>query len=218
MTGAYIELSDWKSRAVIHRIAFPFDPDKFSMSLQGRWTDPGNSGAIQFLGSAPRSVTVPVFLDKRAKPGFEVDVARSVSILASACYPTAASENTNQPMGPRAKFGWDRVYIDGYVSNVSVDYQMFDRFGAPVRAECQVTINEVIAKPPGQNPTSGTRAVHRTVETVAGDTLPRVAYKELGDPVWWRAIAELNGIDDPLRVRPGTRLLVPARAELDGEG
>jgi nucleoid-associated protein YgaU len=33
----------------------------------------------------------------------------------------------------------------------------------------------------------------------------------LGDPALWRDIADANGIDDPLNVAPGTRLVIPPR-------
>ncbi len=36
-----------------------------------------------------------------------------------------------------------------------------------------------------------------------------MAYKEYGNASWWRPIAEVNGIDDPLKLIAGTRLLVP---------
>ena len=54
---------------------------------------------------------------------------------------------------------------------------------------------------------------------VAGDTLAGIAYAEYGNPNLWRAVAELNHIDDPMRLRPGQRLMLPtvetlgARAE-----
>jgi nucleoid-associated protein YgaU len=53
---------------------------------------------------------------------------------------------------------------------------------------------------------------------VAGDTLPSVAFHAYGDPNLWRAVAEANGIDDPMRLRAGTRLLLPALDELVAEG
>jgi nucleoid-associated protein YgaU len=49
---------------------------------------------------------------------------------------------------------------------------------------------------------------------VAGDSLASVAYAEYGDPAEWRRLADYNGIDDPLRVRAGTVLLLPAAADL----
>ena len=43
----------------------------------------------------------------------------------------------------------------------------------------------------------------------AGDTLHSVAYAEYGNPGFWRVLAEANGVDDPLRIAPGTALLIP---------
>jgi nucleoid-associated protein YgaU len=40
-----------------------------------------------------------------------------------------------------------------------------------------------------------------------------VAYKELGKAAHWRSIAELNGIDDPMRLATGTVLLIPTVAD-----
>jgi nucleoid-associated protein YgaU len=49
-----------------------------------------------------------------------------------------------------------------------------------------------------------------------------VAFREYGEAGLWRGIAAFNGIDDPLRVVAGTRLLLPtadeARQLASGEG
>ena len=42
------------------------------------------------------------------------------------------------------------------------------------------------------------------------------AYAYYGEPRFWRAIAEANEIGDPMRLRPGSRLLIPSREELGG--
>ena len=77
-----------------------------------------------------------------------------------------------------------------------------------------MTMEEMPGEPFRQNPTSGSQDVRRVHRTVAGDTLASVAYAEYGDPASWRALAAFNGIDDPLRVRTGTMLMLPAAAEL----
>jgi nucleoid-associated protein YgaU len=48
---------------------------------------------------------------------------------------------------------------------------------------------------------------------IEGDSLQSIAYRELGKAAYWRAIADLNGIDDPLRVTAGTVLLIPSVAD-----
>ena len=40
-------------------------------------------------------------------------------------------------------------------------------------------------------------------------SLPSISYASYGDPTRWRAIAEANGIDDPLALRRGRMLAVP---------
>ncbi|HEY6057334.1 MAG TPA: hypothetical protein VIV06_04840, partial [Candidatus Limnocylindrales bacterium] len=67
--------------------------------------------------------------------------------------------------------------------------------------------------PKKQNPTSGaihSRATHVMRE---GDSLASVAYLEYGDPALWRGLAAFNEIDDPGRLTPGTRLLLPTIEE-----
>ncbi|HEX2196664.1 MAG TPA: peptidase M23, partial [Actinomycetota bacterium] len=141
------------------------------------------------------------------------DVTAEVDALLAACRPTSSSESRNEPLPPRVRFGWDRVHFEGYVKDVGIEYQLFHPDGRPIRATCQVTMQKVAPKPARQNPTSGTPAIHRTIDVVAGDSLPGIAYKEYGDPARWRALAILNAIDDPMRLRPGARLLVPPPRE-----
>ena len=47
------------------------------------------------------------------------------------------------------------------------------------------------------------------VALLRGQTLADVAFAEYHDAREWRRITDANGIDDPLSVMPGTRLLVP---------
>jgi nucleoid-associated protein YgaU len=51
---------------------------------------------------------------------------------------------------------------------------------------------------------------------VAGDSLASIAYDEYEDARLWRALAEANHLDDPMRLPPGTELLVPPPAEAAG--
>lgn len=65
-----------------------------------------------------------------------------------------------------------------------------------------------------KNPTSGGVEGRSTVLMRSSDTLPSLALSCYGNAVLWREIAEANGVDDPLRVRPGAILYVPAPGEV----
>lgn len=65
--------------------------------------------------------------------------------------------------------------------------------------------------PGAQNPTSGGPPGRRSHRVVQGDSLPSIAQSVLGDPNLWRVLAEMNGLDDPGVLVPGTVVLVPSR-------
>lgn len=48
---------------------------------------------------------------------------------------------------------------------------------------------------------------------VRGDSLQSIAARHTGRATDWRRIAELNGIDDPSKLRPGSTLLLPGPTE-----
>lgn len=59
-------------------------------------------------------------------------------------------------------------------------------------------------------------AKERVYVVQPGDSLSKIAKKELGDASRWPEIAELNKIKDPNLIRPGQKLKMAA--ELPGEG
>ena len=122
----------------------------------------------------------------------------------AAC-PREQSRGNKKAMPPLVVLHWGAITaFPAFVTQVSAKYTLFSPGGTPIRAVCTVALEEMPADPPGQNPTSGSRDVRSVHTMVAGDSLASVAYAEYGDPTMWRAIAEYNGIDDPLRTGAGT--------------
>jgi hypothetical protein len=50
------------------------------------------------------------------------------------------------------------------------------------------------------------------------DTLAHLSYRTYQSAKHWRDIAEHNGIDDPMRVAKGRKVLLPSPAELPKRG
>jgi LysM repeat protein len=96
-----------------------------------------------------------------------------------------------------------------YVTALDVNYIMFLPNGTPVRAKCKLTLTEV------PDPTNKAKKVKGSPDTAhvhlvsRGDTLQAISQREYDTPGEWRRIAEANGIDDPLALEPGRRLLIP---------
>lgn len=45
--------------------------------------------------------------------------------------------------------------------------------------------------------------------TIEGDTLDAIAFRKYGDSKLWWVIADVNNIENPLIIEPGTSLLIP---------
>ena len=96
------------------------------------------------------------------------------------------------------------------VQSVTQTFTMFSANGRPLRAKLTVALKEYKTLKEQIDQIRFESADHTHSHVVQrGDTLARVAAACYGDPRQWRAIAEHNGLDDPLDLRPGTILEVP---------
>jgi hypothetical protein len=193
-----------------------FNPSEYEITKSAEWRSTPTSGADtpspEFVGGKPRNLTMKLLFDAWASG--EGTVVAAVEQLFEWCNPTKSSIAKKTPNPPILLFTWGRrAFFDAYLQSVRVQYTMFDSDGTPLRAMVNVTLVEVPNEPAGQNPTSGSLAGHRTTRMVAGDSLHSIAYREYGSAELWRGLAAANGIDDPLRVRLGTRLLIPPRED-----
>jgi hypothetical protein len=202
----------------IGKIEFQFNPKELSLSKSASWSrDAGKgnkkSGPPQYLGPQPSKLALEMFFD--ASDTQDASVVKRVEKLFACCVPTAPSHQKDKGSPPWILFRWGGLTgFLSYISSVTAKYTMFTAGGTPIRAVCTVNLEELAGEPPKQNPSSGGLVPRRVHVLVEGDTLPVLAYQEYGDPGLWRAVAEVNGIDDPMRLRPGTTLLMPAAEDL----
>jgi nucleoid-associated protein YgaU len=102
------------------------------------------------------------------------------------------------------------------ITNCTVNYVRFSAIGIPLRAEVDLTMQEVpsVWGSLPTNPTSGGLPGRRSHTVGHGETLQSIATEKYGRPGLWRRIAEVNNINDPGRVRPGTTIYLPNPEEL----
>lgn len=206
---------------LISTFSFDFNPAQLALSRRAQWkrtpTAAVRDGVMpEFMGPEPREMTVEIFLDTSDEPD-SGSVLKKVNTLFSCCEVTAASIAAKQPSTPWVVFQWgsfSTARFTAYVSSVDASYTLFSTTGVPIRATCQVHLNEIPSKTQGQNPTSGALSARRVHRVVSGDSLQYLAWREYGNAAAWRAIAEANSIDDPNRLYPGTELMLPAAEEV----
>ncbi|MCK6067922.1 MULTISPECIES: LysM peptidoglycan-binding domain-containing protein [Microbacterium] len=199
-------------------IDFQFNPRELTMAKTAKWekknqNNSGAAGPVTYLGPDAQKLTVEMYLDaSKAQDEF---VVKSVERLFETCLPTARSKTGGKPSAPWVRFMWGTLSgFVGYVTSVSARYTLFSPDGRPLRAVCTVALEEFANPKRKQNPTSGGIAPRRSHVVREGDSLPLLAYREYGNAELWREVAEANGIDDPLRLRPGTVLLLPSATEM----
>jgi nucleoid-associated protein YgaU len=207
-----------KAGAPAGRIDFQFNPKELTLAKSASWsreTTKGSkkSGPPQYKGPQPSKLTLEMFFDASAQQ--DNSVVKTVERLFGCCVPTAATHQQNKGSPPWVLFRWGTLTgFLAYISSVQVKYTLFTTGGLPIRATCTVTLEELAGESSKQNPTSGGLVPRRVHTVVEGDSLAGIAYREYGDPTMWRAVATANRVDDPMRVKPGTALLLPTLDEL----
>ncbi|HEY0698239.1 MAG TPA: LysM peptidoglycan-binding domain-containing protein [Micromonospora sp.] len=229
LTHAYLQLHEPPRNggtaspgAELDRIPFQFNPRELALSKTAKWKrdaqrNAKKSGVPEFTGADPCKLTLEMFFD--ATDTMDSSVVRRVEQLFACCVPTDASRDQKKGSPPWVVFHWGgMVGFPAFVASVTAKYTLFTPGGTPVRALCTVTLEEISGEQQGQNPTSGSRTARSVHLVVAGDSLQSIAQATYGRPSLWREIAEVNGIDDPMRLRPGRTLLVPALEEIEAAG
>jgi hypothetical protein len=199
-----------------------FNPTEYTITKTNTWNFKEVQGSSlpppEFGGGSPRQISLSLLLDNSV-----LDDSQSVLSITQDLFKMMEVADGQPAAGARSAppyvtFRWGAVdTFKAVCTSLTCAYQLFQPNGDPIRAEIKLDLKQ--AEPAstasansanlGQNPT--TRAIADAgVHTVQdGDSLPSIAYRAYGDATRWRTIADANQIDDPLRLRRGTPLMLP---------
>lgn len=200
-----------------------FNPSEYQLTDGASYSEkrvPGLDGPIiQYISGDATELSVSLFLDTyvpggssllSAVPGLGGNSSTDVSaITKEIAEATSIVGSLHRP--PKVTFKWGSLNFEGVITKVSHTYTMFTESGMPVRAKVNLTFRSLISpedskrKSPFESPD---RTKYRTI--TEGTQLWSLAYAEYGDPEMWKLIAKENGIMNPLDVRPGQVVRLPA--------
>lgn len=194
-----------------------FNPNKLTFGRTVKWGDQQaakrDNPELQFTGSDPVTITIDLLFDTYDDPDLAKDSVKDKHIDKLMRLTTVESHgDLHRPPLCRLVWGTMGMFFQGVLTQLEVSYTMFIESGRPVRATARCSFKQWIGNLSDlqkQNLMSSDVAKTRLVKR--GDSLATIAAAEYGDPRVWRVIAEANGIDDPLALLPGTRLVLPAR-------
>ena len=194
-----------------------FNPTELSFSRANSWSAPEMPGkgvpTLNYTGAQSGSMTLRLFFDT-TDDGNPVTTYTDqlLGLMEVDSSLPGTNENTNNARPPWVQFNWGSMHsFKAVVSSASVSFTYFSSQGTPLRATVDLTLTQYedgkVFGP--QNPTSGTPHPQRAHRVQPGETLDRIAATHYGSASNWRAIAEINGIEDPLALKPGRVLAIP---------
>jgi nucleoid-associated protein YgaU len=195
-------------------VEFSFNPTQLTETASASWKQTPAKGKgkpkSEFTGTMPGTLTLDA-LFVAEWGGATTDVELQILNLTLLTAPTEDSVGKKKPAPPAVNFWWGskQTWGPAVVKTVSIKYTLFDDTGKCTRATASISLEELLVPPPGQNPTSGGVPGNRAHIVSDGDSLASIAFREYDNAALWRGLADLNGIDDPTRLRIGQRLIVP---------
>lgn len=212
----------------VNKIYFDFNPSQITVShtakeekdpVNKEESAPGADGQPTVFVSPEAQLaaagTTTVKLDNIIFDG--AGVQKTCSQFLNWSYPQTNAAGRTEPdkeQLPVLTFKWGTLVFGGMLQQVTVTYKKFSSNGTPTRASVSLSLSQFNVPHRKTNPTSGGLPGRRTHVLTSGQSLPGIAAVGYGGPGVWRALAVANRVDDPLRVRPGTLLYLPGRAEL----
>jgi nucleoid-associated protein YgaU len=227
MTGGVNAMLRCLNPYALGLVMFDFNPSQIKIdrksSGNNRPSSSGGSSSYILSMANPPSITLSkvVFTGETTK--LRVDQLLSWCGPPAGLFTELATLAFGKPLSsspPDLTFQWGPPMVgfmyDVYLTSVSATYTRFHSSGIPVRAELNIIMQvqpSLLASFP-TNPTSGGLPGRSTHLVRSGETLQSIAQNRYGNPGAWRRIAEVNGIDNPSRVRPGTTVYLPSTDEL----
>lgn len=199
------------------RFDFLFNPSELTIEKSANWRASNakgkNAPKLRFQEGQSGSLSFTATFDTTSD-GSDVTqhTDRVLALLQTDQDLRGSDKQRNQTRPPWVRFHWGRLRsFKAVLERARITFTYFSSSGTALRANVELTLKqyEDDGEHPLQNPTSGTPSPQRTHRTSTGETLDRVAAVQYGDPTRWRLLAEANGIVDPLRIPPGTDLVVP---------
>lgn len=168
---------------------------------------------LEFGGGSSSTLTMQLFLDTSTTGGDVRDTTKKVRKLMD-IDDNATDMTTVKGRPPMVEFHWGRIWsFKAVITRLTEKCTLFRDDGVPVRATLDITFLQ--AKEggayPAQNPTTMNVSGYKRWVVRDGDTIDWIAFHEYGDSSLWRYLADVNGLDNPGKLRQGQALAIPPK-------
>jgi nucleoid-associated protein YgaU len=211
--GNKVESPQFEGESSPRNLKAMFNPTGLSVSRSVQWQSQDvakrDNPEMHHTGAPPTTLNLVLFFDTYDSPSKNKE---SVRIHTDKLLGLAMVDgDKHRPPICRLTWGSDHAFFQGVVEQLQLQFTLFMGDGKPVRATATCTFKswkQNIKDLKDQNLMSSDVAKVWLVKH--GQTLATIATQEYGDPRMWRPIAQANRIDDPLKLRAGELLILPA--------
>ena len=184
-----------------------FNPKEYTISKSVPWNPQTASGLdapeMQFTTGQGETLQLELFFDtyeKGTPVKTHTDALHSLALI-----------DTSLHRPPLVLVTWNLLKFQGVIESINHRFTMFLESGVPVRATVSLTLREARSATEQATDNRGNESPdHAKLHAVRrGETLQSIAGEEYDDAGEWRRIADANGIDDPFRLEPGKKLMIP---------
>jgi nucleoid-associated protein YgaU len=198
-----------------HCLVAMFNPNRLTISRSAQWKSQDaakrDNPELQFTSAEPSTLSVELLFDTFDTPEQKKRSVRDHTD--KLLHLTTIEQHGDKHRPPVCQLKWGRVgvFFQGVLQQMEQQITLFMKDGTPVRSTVKCTFKQWETNQKDsvkQNKKSAD--VSKTWVVKRGDSLASIAAHEYGDPRKWRPIASANGLDDPLDLRPGSTLVLPA--------
>jgi hypothetical protein len=195
---------------------FQYNPSKLKITKEATWADVDASqkdvSDKQFSAGKPKVLTIDDVLFDTSMSGSTSVYTKSIQMLEVMTLVQDYKDDNNLvvPRPPHLTLLWgSATYLFKCVlKSLTYEFTMFNRKGEPIRANVNMTFEEII--PETKATLTASNSVSEYTVTSASDTLQKIAQSQMSDARKWKIIAIANGIDDPTFLTVGMKLKIPS--------
>lgn len=191
-----------------------FNPTEYTITKTNDWSfDPKrgeNVPKLDFKGGDSKELTLKLFFDT-SLDGYDVRKETDKLCKLMEVSRKLTDKNSGKGRPPLVICQWGRVRLfKAVIKEISQQFTLFRDDGTPVRANVTVVFRQAqeedVFRP--QNPTTSGNYGHKRWVVKEGDTIDLIAFSEYEDSAMWRYIADINGLRNPGKLKPGQVLVI----------
>jgi hypothetical protein len=186
-----------------------FNPSEFTLTRANEFNQQATQGRSRpktsFGKGLPDQLSLTLFFDGTGVVGEAGPITESIHRFLS-----LSRYRGTEHHPAYIRVWWGRLDFRGVLKSAAVTFTLFNRAGEPLRARVAASFEEVISgEELRAEESSSSPNLLQVWHVTEGDRLDQIAFETYGDARYWRAVAEVNRLENPRRLVPGETLLLP---------